>query len=52
VPPSKNETKIEKFKEVIDKWLTDDLDIRAKQRHTAKRVFDMLCKECTDFDAS
>jgi len=51
-PPAKHESKIDKYKEVIDKWLVDDLNFRAKQRHTAKRVYDRLCKEYKDFNAS
>lgn len=45
--------KLDPFKEVIDKWLTDDLKAKPKQRHTAKRVYDRL-KEVykEDFDIS
>jgi len=33
------------FRELIDAWLTEDLQHKRKQRHTAKRVYDRLCKE-------
>ena len=32
--------KLDGFTEIIDQWLRDDLGQRAKQRHTAKRVFE------------
>ena len=35
------------FTEIIDQWLRDDLGQRAKQRHTAKRVFERLRDEHT-----
>ena len=34
--------KLDPYKETIDKWLTEDLKARPKQRHTAKRVYDRL----------
>lgn len=34
--------KLEAFKSIIDSWLTDDLEAKKKQRHTAKRVYDRL----------
>ena len=37
--------KLDGFTEIIDQWLRDDLDQRAKQRHTAKRVFERLRDE-------
>jgi transposase len=37
--------KLDGFTEVIDQWLRDDLVQRAKQRHTAKRVFERLRDE-------
>lgn len=33
------------FAEIIDRWLRDDFGQRAKQRHTAKRVFERLRDE-------
>ena len=49
----KRETKLDKFKSIIDKWLTEDLTAKPKQRHTAKRVYDRLCDEYSEsFDAS
>jgi transposase len=33
------------FKEIIDTWLQEDQLIPKKQRHTAQRIFDRLCKE-------
>jgi transposase len=37
--------KLDGFTEIIDQWLRDDLGQRAKQRHTAKRVFERLRDE-------
>ena len=34
--------KLDGFTEIIDQWLREDLLQRAKQRHTAKRVFERL----------
>ena len=39
--------KLDGFTEIIDQWLRDDLVQRAKQRHTAKRVFERLRDEHT-----
>jgi transposase len=39
--------KLDGFTEIIDQWLRDDLGQRAKQRHTAKRVFERLRDEHT-----
>ena len=33
------------FISLIDKWLEEDAKIPRKQRHTAKRIYDRLCKE-------
>lgn len=33
------------FRGIIDEWLIEDLHHRRKQRHTAKRIYDRLCKE-------
>ena len=37
--------KLDGFTEIIEQWLRDDLVQRAKQRHTAKRVFERLRDE-------
>jgi transposase len=37
------------FREVIDKWLRDDQDQPAKQRHTAHRIYDRLRAEPYNF---
>ena len=37
--------KLDGFTEIIDQWLREDLGQRAKQRHTAKRVFERLRDE-------
>ena len=37
--------KLDGFTEVIDQWLREDLGQRAKQRHTAKRMFERLRDE-------
>ncbi|WP_139905155.1 hypothetical protein [Clostridium thermarum] len=39
---SKNELKIDFYKELIDSWLEADLTVPRKQLHTAKRVYDRL----------
>ena len=45
-------SKLNKFKPLIDKWLTEDKNAPRKQRHTAKRVFRRLEKEAEGFDCS
>ena len=37
---------LDPFKKKIDEWLEQDLNVHYKQRHTARRVFDRLVKEC------
>ncbi len=47
--------KLDSFKPIIDRWLEDDKRAKKKQRHTAKRVYDRLCKESgtkDDFNCS
>ena len=34
--------KLDRFTEIIDRWLLEDLAQKRKQRHTAKRVFERL----------
>lgn len=36
-PPPKRGSRLDPYREVIDRWLRDDLDSPRKQRHTAKR---------------
>ena len=42
----KRASKLDPYKPVIDSWLLQDRKRRAKQRHTAKRVYDRLVAEC------
>ena len=45
--------KVDQYKSIIDTWLTDDLKISHKQRHTAKRVYFRLKEEYPEnFDIS
>ena len=37
--------KVDQYKSIIDTWLTDDLKISHKQRHTAKRIYFRLKDE-------
>ena len=55
VPESKmrkTESKLEPFKSIIDKWLTDDRTAPRKQRHTALRIYDRLRNEVKGFNCS
>ena len=56
VPPSPNEeqhfSKLDPFKPLIDKWLTEDRKAPRKQRHTATRVHERLKDEADDYDCS
>jgi len=45
-------SKLDSFKSIIDEWLTEDKKAPRKQRHTAKRVYNRLCKEASDFNCS
>jgi transposase len=38
-------SKLDSYKDVIDRWLKDDKQMRKKQRHTATRVFKRLKEE-------
>jgi transposase len=40
--PKRRKGKLEPYKELIDSWLTKDLEAKPKQRHTAQRVYDRL----------
>lgn len=45
-PRKPRASKLDPYKGVIDSWLAEDRKRRAKQRHTATRVFDRLVAEC------
>jgi len=45
-------SKLDEFKQTIDEWLIADKKAPRKQRHTAKRVYDRLCKEASGFSCS
>ena len=47
-----HESKLDPFKPIIDKWLTEDKKLPRKQRHTAKRIFRRLEAEAEDFHCS
>ena len=55
-PPSPGEeehsSKLDPFKPIIDKWLTEDKKAPRKQRHTAKRVHRRLKDEAEGYDCS
>lgn len=44
--------KLERWKPLIDLWLTKDLNMPRKQRHTALRVYERLREADTDFNCS
>jgi len=51
--PVARESKLDKFKTEIDGWLEADKEMRKKQRHTAKRVYDRLKEKYNnEFDCS
>jgi len=41
----KKHSKLDPYKPTIDEWLEDDKQMKAKQRHTAKAVYNRLCRE-------
>ena len=45
-------SKLDKYKPIIDKWLTEDKKAPRKQRHTAKRVHKRLKDEGAGYDCS
>ena len=45
-------SKLDQFKPIIDKWLTDDRKAPRKQRHTARRVHKRLKDEVDGYDCS
>ena len=55
-PPSPDEeahsSKLDPFKPIIDKWLTEDKKAPRKQRHTAKRVHRRLKDEVEGYGCS
>jgi transposase len=44
-PTSRSAPKLGAYREVIDRWLVDDLEAPRKQRHTAKRIWQRLVDE-------
>lgn len=55
-PPSpdgeEHSSKLDPFKPIIDKWLTEDKKAPRKQRHTAKRVHKRLKDEVEGYNCS
>ena len=47
-----NPSKLDKYKPIIDKWLTEDKKAPRKQRHTARKVHKRLGDEIEGFDCS
>ena len=45
-------SKLDQYKPIIDKWLTEDKKAPRKQRHTAKRVHKRLKDEVESYDCS
>ena len=45
-------SKLDPFKPLIDSWIEGDKRMKAKQRHTAKRVYDRLRDEVEGFNCS
>ena len=45
-------SKLDPFKPLIDSWIEGDERMKAKQRHTAKRVYDRLRDEVEGFNCS
>jgi len=50
--PRERPSKLDPYKPAIGQWLTEDEQNRAKQRHTATRVYNRLKKENPDFPCS
>jgi len=46
------ESKLDPYKPVIDQWLLDEQHYWYKQRYTAKRIHDRLCKEIIGYCVS
>ncbi|MBM7616455.1 transposase [Alkaliphilus hydrothermalis] len=51
-PKQQRAGKLSPYKDIVIKWLQDDLNAPHKQRHTAKRVYDRLKELYPGFDAS
>jgi len=50
---SRNKSKLDPYKALIDSWIEEDCKRRRKQRHTAQRIYNRLCVEIgEDFDCS
>jgi len=50
---SKNKSKLDPYKALIDSWIEEDCKRRRKQRHTAQRIHNRLCDEIGEnFDCS
>lgn len=45
-------SKLDPWKPTIDQWLTADIQMPYKQRHSGVRVYDRLVKECEGFNCS
>ena len=50
--PLKRSSILDPYKPEIDQWIQDDKNMRAKQRHTAWRVYTRLKEENKEFDVS
>lgn len=51
-PKQQRSSKLSPYRDVVIKWLEDDLKAPHKQRHTAKRVYDRLKELYPEFNAS
>ena len=45
-------SKLDPYKSTVDAWLMEDKKLHRKQRHSARRVFDLLKSKHPDFDCS
>ena len=50
--PSRHLSKLDPYKSTVDAWLMEDKKLPRKQRHSARRVFDLLKSKHPDFDCS
>jgi len=48
----KKTSKLDPYKPKIDEWLEEDKKVKAKQRHTARRIYKRLCEEYPNFPLS
>jgi len=51
-PKQQRSGKLSPYKDIVIKWLEDDLRAPHKQKHTAKRVYDRLKELYSEFNAS